>query len=67
MNTNNRQRYNAVDAAIDEAERFLAAAYSAKEELESDYWVTSSKKFAATKRASMDLSNALVKVRQSSM
>lgn len=51
--------------AVSEAERFIVLANEAIEHLESDeYAEYHSRKNASAKRASMDLSNALVKVRR---
>ncbi|MCJ7829344.1 MAG: hypothetical protein MUP81_06360 [Dehalococcoidia bacterium] len=49
--------------AIIEAERFIKRAKAAKKDLESDECYSSSKEVAAAKRASMDLSRILTKVR----
>jgi len=51
--------------AISEAKRFVVLANEAIKHLESDEYARfSSRKNASAKRASMDLSNALIKVRR---
>lgn len=58
------RQIEALQEAIREAERFVERAYAAVNKLkEHNMWFPSSKETAAAKRASMDLTRALVKVR----
>ena len=59
------ERVSALKNAIEEAERFIVCAVTAIEHFESDEYASyHSKPNASAKRSSMDLSNALVKVRK---
>ncbi len=60
-----KQIENLTDA-ISEAHRFIKAATAAKRRLKNDKWVgfCGSKETGAAKRASMDLSRTLTKIRQ---
>ena len=59
------ERVSALKTAIAEAERFISCAGDAIRHYESDeYAPYHSKPNASAKRASMDLSNALIKVRK---
>lgn len=51
-------------AAIKEAKRFIEKAQIAAHRVKQETYFSGSKETAAAKRASMDLSNALVKVRK---
>lgn len=58
------RQIEALQEAIHEAERFVERAYTAVNKLkEHDMGTTSNKETAAAKRASMDLTRSLVKVR----
>jgi hypothetical protein len=61
--TQREQKIQALKEALAEAERFIKRAKAAIKDLESDEWYSSSKELAAAKRASMDLSRALTRVR----
>lgn len=52
-----------LDEAIEAAKQFLKAAKIAREKHESDYWYRS-KESATVRRRSMDLTNALAKMRK---
>lgn len=59
------QKIKKLDAAIQEARRFIDRANAAKKKLKQDsYFLFGCKEMASAKRASMDLSNALVEVRR---
>lgn len=56
-------RINALKDAVEEAYRFIAKAQLAADDIDSRAFCFASKHHASAKRASMDLTNALVKVR----
>ncbi len=56
-------RIDTLNCAIQEARRFIVSAENARADLQKKHRVDSSKEYAAAKRASMDLANALVAVR----
>lgn len=60
----NKTRINDIIEAVDEARRFIKRADACVQRLTADKWAEySCKESAAMKRASMDLTRALVKVR----